>query len=252
MNGYSLTTEACGKEIFIRRHFSDGSAGVCRCLIRRLTPEDYSAALTLHDEVSHGLSREIFAASSPADIARFLSDEACAVGVWREKKLVALRTIKLSDAWTAEALKDYGLAGDCGEKPAVTGFCVVDWEFRGNNVQFLTYYMSEELVSRSHDSLFTTVSPKNIFSLENILKCNFRIIGINKVYGGYLRFILKKDFRPTLAPLWTHGHEQIPIRDKKRQLDALANGYAGYRLVRKPSGFHILYAQVSRVLFLKR
>ena len=35
---------------------------------------------------------------------------------------------------------------------------------------------------------------------------------------------------------------QLPIRDFDRQRKALAAGAVGYKLVRKPSGMHVLYA----------
>lgn len=234
-----------GRDIYIRRHLSNGSVALCRCHISTLGPEDYDAAVRLHDEVAHGLSQEIYCPSSHEELRRYLSDDGLAIGVWNEEKLVSLRTIKMDDDWARYTCETFGVECLPEERPATTGFCVVDREFRGNNVQFLTQYLAEGRVSEEHTSLITTVAPKNIFSLDNVLKCNFRIIGLKKVYGGFLRFVLMKAFRPGLTPLWTHGHLQIPIRDKKRQLDALANGFCGYRLIRKPSGFHILYAKVS-------
>ena len=121
---------------------------------------------------------------------------------------------------------------------------MVDREFRGNNIQFLTQFYAENIVSRSFDSVITTVSPKNIFSLQNVLACGYHIIAIEWIYGGYLRFVLKKEFRP-IDPLWTHGHLRIPIRDIKRQKQALSNGCVGYKIIRGPSGFAILYGRVG-------
>ncbi|MFR5881518.1 MAG: hypothetical protein ACLUEQ_12315 [Cloacibacillus evryensis] len=242
----NLFDESNSRKIFIRRHNTDGAAIIAECELCRLGPEDIEETAALHDEVANGLSRDIFAASPYEEIERFLGSEGLAVGIRHKGKLVTARTVKMGRGWTEEAVKSFEIELDGDEFPAVTGFCVVDWEFRGNNVQYLTQYLVEDIVAREHTSLLTTVSPKNIFSLENILTCNFRIIGIKEVYGGYLRFILKKDFRSSLLPIWTHGHLQIPIRDKAAQMKAIAEGYAGYKLVRKhKSGFHILYARAA-------
>lgn len=244
----NLFKESNSRKIFIRRHSAEGASQIAECELCRLGPEDIEEMAALHNGVAKGLSRDIFAASTYEELERFLSDEGLSIGIRHKGKLVTARTIKMGRAWTDEALEAYEIKLDEDERPAVTGFCVVDWEFRGNNVQYLTQYLVEDIVAETHTSLITTVSPKNIFSLDNILTCNFRIVGIKEVYGGYLRFILKKDFRPSLLPIWTHGHLQIPIRDKSAQMKAIAEGYAGYKLVRKhKSGFHILYAKTAAV-----
>lgn len=238
-----LLKEKDAFKIFIRRHHADGSAKVEACRVYRLGPEDITDAVLLHDEVAKGVSKKIFVASACSEIERFLGEDGLAVGIRSCDKLVALRTLRMDRSWADEALEEYELNLDPDEAPAVTGFCVVDRAFRGNNVQYLTQYLIENAVSERHTSIITTVSPLNIFSLDNILVCNFRIIGIKEVYGGYLRYIMKKDFRSSLAPLWTHGHRQIGIRDIKAQLRALEEGFVGYKLVRKHTeGFHILYA----------
>ncbi len=242
----NLFRESNSRKIFIRKHNANGAAQLAACELCRLGPGDVAETAALHNEVANGLSRDIFAASPYEEIERFLGGEGLAVGIRYEGRLVTARTIKMADGWVREAADSFGMTLEDDELPAVTGFCVVDWEFRGNNVQYLTQYIVEDVVAETHTSLITTVSPKNIFSLNNILTCNFRIIGIKEVYGGYLRFILKKDFRPSLLPIWTHGHLQIPIRDKAAQMKAIAEGYAGYKLVRKhKSGFHILYARTA-------
>ena len=232
--------------IFIRRHYADGSAKLEKCTVYRLGPEETDDAAALHDEVAKGVSRKIFAASAYSEIERFLGEDGLAVGIRSCDKLVALRTLRMERRWADEALEEYELNLDPDEAPAVTGFCVVDRAFRGNNVQYLTQYLIENAVSERHTSIITTVSPLNIFSLDNILVCNFRIIGIKEVYGGYLRYIMKKDFRSSLAPVRTHGHRQIGIRDTDAQIRAIEEGYVGYKLVRKHTeGFHILYARTG-------
>lgn len=242
----NLFKENNSLRIFIRRHRADGAAQIEECELCRLGPGDIEDTATLHNEVANGLSHEIFVPSPYEEIKRFLGGEGLAVGIRSGGKLVAARTVKMSRAWANEASEEYEMDFGADEFPAVTGFCVVDWAYRGNNVQYLTQYLVEDIVSSGHTSLVTTVSPKNIFSLNNILVCNFRIIGLKEIYGGYLRYILKKDFRPSLLPIWTHGHRQINIRDKAAQIEAIAEGYAGYKLVRKhTSGFHILYAKVA-------
>ena len=231
-------------QLFVQRHMPDGRALTVPCTIEVLSKKDEKISIELHNEVAHGLSRDIFAASTEEELHRFLTEEGIAVGARYGDRLICLRTLKISPDWVRESLSDYNLAPERYENSAVTGFCVVDREFRGNNIQFLTQFYAENIVSKRYDSVVTTVSPKNIFSLQNVLACGYYIIAIEWTYGGFLRFVLKKEFYPKDA-LWTHGHLRIPIRDLRKHKEALANGNVGYKLVRGPSGFAILYGRVG-------
>lgn len=231
-------------QLFVQRHMPDGRSLTVPCTIEVLSEKDEKFSIELHNEVALGLSRDIFAASTEEELRRFLTKDGIAVGARYDGRLVCLRTLKISPDWVRESLADYSLSPERYEHSAVTGFCVVDREFRGNNIQFLTQFYAENIVSRRFDSVVTTVSPKNIFSLQNVLACGYYIIAIEWTYGGYLRFVLKKEFHPK-DPLWTHGHLRIPIRDIKRQKEALSNGSVGYKIVRGPSGFAILYGRIG-------
>ena len=227
--------------VFVRRHKPDGSMKVVPCVMSLLSPDDAEEAVRLHDEVAHGLSMDIFVPSPPDEIKRYLGPEGLAVGIKHDGRLICLRTAITGSEWARYTAEGMGLPAEEAEGAACTGFCVVHKEFRGNNVQFLSQYYAENIIAASCEKILTTVSPYNIFSLQNVLNCNYRIVALNEIYGGHLRYVLKKEFRPEF-PLWTHWHMQIPIRDFERQRRALAAGAVGYKLVRKPSGMHVLYA----------
>ena len=227
--------------VFVRRHKPNGSMMLVPCVMSQLTMEDVDEAIRLHDEVAHGLSKEIFIPSPEDEIRRFLGDEGLSVGVKYDGKLICLRTAVVGQEWSREMAVDMGLPAEEGDNAACTGFCVVDKAFRGNNVQFLTQYYAENLIAMHHDKILTTVSPHNIFSSQNVLNCNYRIITIKEIYNGHIRYVLEKELRPEF-PLWTHWHLQISIHDFYRQRKAIAAGAVGYKLVRKPSGMHVLYA----------
>ena len=87
-------------------------------------------------------------------------------------------------------------------------------------------------------------SQTNAYNFYNVML--FLAVGIKELCGGYLRFIMKKDFRPSLAPIRTHGDRQIGIRDTDAQPRAIKEGFVGYKLVRKHTeGFHILYVKAG-------
>ncbi len=222
----------------------DGRSLTVPVTIEVLSEKDEKISIELHNEVALGLSRDLFAASTEEELKRFLTEEGLSVGARYEGRLICLRTLKTSEKWVGESLSDYNMPRKRYGNSAITGFCVVDKEFRGNNIQFLTQFYAENIISKKFGSVITTVSPKNIFSLQNVLACGYCIIAIEWTYGGFLRFVLKKEFYPK-DPLWTHGHLRIPIRDIKKQKEALSKGNAGYKIVRCPSGFAILYGRVG-------
>jgi len=229
--------------IFVRRHSFNGAFITVPCVVGTLNERDYGDALKLHDDTAHGLSGDIFVSSTGDEIRRFLGDEGLSVGVRYKERLICLRTVKTGPEWVKNSLAELGLAQSIKGRAAITGFCVVAKEFRGNNIQFLSQYYAENILSRDFDSIATTVSPKNIFSLQNVLACGYCIIGIKSIYNGYLRYVLRKDFCPDYS-VQTHGHMLIPIRKIPEQKCAIEAGYVGYAVIRRSGGFHLLYGKL--------
>ncbi len=240
-----MTCSICDMKMFVRRNIHGGRSIMAPCTIGVLSPADGDAAVKLHNAAAHGLSRDIFAPSTEEEVLRFLGKEGLAVGVRFEDRLVCLRTLKTGAKWVEDTLSEFGLGPDTAARTAITGFCVVDKEFRGNNIQFLSQYYAENIIAQTFDSIVTTVSPKNIFSLQNVLACGFYIVNIKRVYGELLRYVLKKDFYPK-HPVWTHGHLRIPIRKIEEQQQAIAAGNVGYKIIRRLGGFCILYGYLGQ------
>ena len=230
--------------LYLRRHLIAGRYQVARCEIGIMTPDDYDEAVKLHRRVAKGLSYEIYVPTGNTDVMRLLDGEGISVGVWFEGRLICMRGVVTGDEWMDEVLTDMGFGTDPEHKSAYTDHCIVDKEFRGNNIQFLTHYVIENNITDRFETFYTTVSPKNIFSMQNIFGCNFVVVGIKEMYGGYLRYILRKNLLRCL-PIWTHGHRVIPIIDTKRQIEAITEGCVGYKMIRRTGRFSILYALES-------
>jgi hypothetical protein len=205
---------------------------------------DYDEANRLHKKISMGLGPEIFIPSSPEEIGMLLGDKGVSVGVWHEDRLISMRSVQTDGDWVNDSLVKMGLPPDPGMNTAVTDHCVVDKEYRGNNIQFLSSYEIESIVAERFSVIATTVAPMNIFSFKNILLCNFHIVGLDLQYGGYLRYTMLKRFRDKES-IWTNAHLAIPIRDVKKQQRALREGMVGYKLKRMPTGFTVFYAPMS-------
>ncbi|MDR0765196.1 MAG: hypothetical protein LBE65_06385 [Synergistaceae bacterium] len=233
-----------GSPLFMYRHLIGGRFLISPCRLDVMTPGDMDEALKLHDRVTHGLSPEIFVPTGPDDLERLVGGEGISVGVWSGGKLICMRAVMTDARWVNETLEKMGVpAGEAG-RAVYTDHCIVDKEFRGNNVQFLTHYAIEHRVGGRCGAFFTTVSPKNAFSLSNVLGCGFAVIGMKELYGGYMRYIMRKQL-DRVMPIWTHGHLVIPVSDVKRQKEAIAEGMAGYKMIRKNRGHMMLYAPMA-------
>ena len=229
------------KILYLSRHLIAGRSQVVQCEIGVMTPDDYDEAVKLHGRVAQGMSRELFVPTSEEDIMRLLDRDGISLGVWFEDRLICMRAIVTNGEWMDEILTDMGLVTDPERKSVYTEHCIVDKDFRGNNTQFLTHYAIENIITDRYETFYTTVSPQNSFSLQNVLGCNFVVVGIRKMYGGYQRYILRKVLSRGM-PIWTHGHLIIPVHEAEHQAAAIADGYVGYKLIRKSRRFSVLYA----------
>jgi hypothetical protein len=209
-----------------------------------MSPGDIDEVLKLHDRVTRGLSPEIYVPTSPADLERLVGSDGVSVGVWSKEKLICMRAVMTDSLWVNETLEKMGLPADETGRSVYTDHCIVDKEFRGNNVQFLTHYAVEHHIGDRCGTFFTTVSPKNTFSLANILGCGFVVIGLKELYGGYMRYIMRKKLDRCM-PIWTHGHLVIPVSDINKQKEAIADGMVGYKMIRKTGGHSMLYAPMA-------
>jgi len=226
--------------IYLHRHLPGGKSQIVPCTMGFLSPSDAERSIELQRRIAKGLSGDIYLPSEDEDVIRYTKGDGITAGVWFEDSLICARTVKTDRDWVNSALAAIEEPPDPTGKTAVTGYTIVDKEFRGNNVQFLSYFLSENLLARDFDTIVTTVSPRNIFSLLNIMHCGFYITGLRDLYGSYLRYILRKNLREA-APIWTNWHHAMPIRDVKGQQRALAEGNVGYKVINKLRGFFVLY-----------
>ena len=229
--------------IFLQRHSHRGKTQIVPCTVSILKPEHTEQSVALHDRVAQGLSGDIFIRSDINEIRRCISDDGFTLGVWHEDKLVCARTVKTDAQWVNEALEAIGEPSDPTHATAVTDYMVVDREFRGNSIQFLTFFLSETLISINKDRIVSTVAPKNIFSLQNIMRCGFYTIGLKQLYGGFWRYVTEKKLRGSL-PIWTNWHHTVSIRNTDEQRRLIAEGNVGYKLVKRIGGFAMLYAPI--------
>ena len=209
------------------------------CVLRRLSMADNDVALALDRAVGAGARPEIFVAGADGDFLRILDGGGAALGVLEGRKIVCMRTVLFHPPVDGPLPE-----GVPPERAAFIDYCVVHQDYRGNNLQFLTYYHLENFLWEEFDHLYTTVSPRNIFSLRNVMDCGFYAFQMKELYGGYMRYVLRKDLkhRPSIR---MKRPASAPIRDYFAQQRLMDAGKVGYRLARHASGMWMLFGNIS-------
>ncbi|MEA4881624.1 MAG: hypothetical protein VB045_09160 [Synergistaceae bacterium] len=211
------------------------------CTMRLLTRGDIPEALRFHRRITEEIGDEGFFAEANT-IEESIDGEGAVAGVFAEGRLIALRAVSYVDEYVDDALVDLEL--DESEKGhlAVMDFCITDSAFRGNNIQFFTYLFMETILYPHRYHLYTTVSPKNIFSLTNVLKSGFLAVRFKFKYGGHPRFVLYKNLRKPSA-VQTRGHREILLRNYDYHPKVIASGFVGYKVKHKSTGMAMLYGR---------
>lgn len=212
------------------------------CVLKRLTMDDYGKVDALNRKITKSTSHELFIPTTEEDLTAILSGDGVGLGIEHDGKLVCIRLLMfeshLSLSNDTQCFENLGSENSCFMET-----CIVDKDFRGNNLQFLTYYHMESMLWGHFDSIWTTVSPYNIFSFRNILHCGFFAYELKECYGGYMRFLLRKGLknRPTID---AHKYARARVTDYPRQQELLAQHKVGYRMNRNSAGSWMLYAPI--------
>ncbi len=230
------------QHLYLRKHIGALEYGNVPCLLKRLTMEDYEKVNALHEEIAENTSRELFIPTTVEDLTAILTGDGIALGIEHNSKLICLRLL-MFESHVSLSKETLSFADWSSENSCFMETCIVDKDFRGNNLQFLTYYHMENLLWGHFDSIWSTVSPHNIFSFRNILHCGFYAFELKECYGGYMRFLLRKGLTNRIM-IDTHKYNRAKVTDYEKQQALLAQHNVGYRMNRNSAGSWMLYAPI--------
>ncbi|MDD1741800.1 MAG: hypothetical protein LUQ47_00555 [Methanotrichaceae archaeon] len=148
--------------------------------------------------------------------------------------------------------RDIGLCDIELEKVAHLQAIVVHPAYRGNSLQKrMTYHHLKIIWERGYKHVCCTVSPNNPISLKNIMSCGFMIRGLKHKFGGYMRYIMYKNFDH-----FFRGKPEKKIdlmgNDIIGQINLLNLGYQGFEMELTPNGYKVLYERVSSEINLSK
>lgn len=228
-----------------------------------IEPKDYymtfidhnhmDAILELQDAVVKDLiSHDIFEPDSFQFIQEELIKKAFIIGVFSEEKLIAYRFITFPEGDAMNLGEDLNLPKEELRKVAHLETTIVHPEYRGNGLQRKTLeHGIEEIRRKGYRHLCTTISPKNYFSINNIMSASLVIKELKYKYGSKpdgsdakLRYILHRD----LSEKVRQEYDKIIVFDNhsiEEQMNALKAGFVGFKVFpmeeKVAFGFHVKY-----------
>ena len=228
----------------LKKHEKAGFFTKTKCVLRRLSMDDKDEALALHRTMAGGANHEIFVPGTDDNFLRIL-EEGVVLGIHDGKRVICMRTVIFEADDEGFLDEDMGLSPGQMGRVAFSDYCIVHGGYRGNNLQFLTYYHMEAFLWDDFDYLCTTVSPRNIVSLRNVLLCGFYAFQLKERYGGHMRYLLRKNMKDG-GVIRTKRHESALVRDYRAQQEIMNRGKVGYRLMRSTSGIWMAFGSLVK------
>jgi ribosomal protein S18 acetylase RimI-like enzyme len=195
----------------------------------RLTHDDLESVWMLHNRVHESLpSPDLFARETPAFFADMLADGGEIYGIKRHGVLLAYGVLGLPQPENAYNFGAWaGLAAlHLGEVAHVDG-AGVDPAHRGRGFQrLLIAHRLNAAAAAGRRFVYSTASPRNTVSLNNLLDSGFVIVSLRQLFGGQDRYILLH--APYAAPV-SHLVHLVEATDLDAQRNLLADGLVGIK-----------------------
>lgn len=159
-------------------------------------PEDIDAVMKLQQEIMDALpDKDLYAAYTREETLTQLEEDVCFIAEC-DGELAGYSVLIPNDA---DNPRNYGkLFNYDREKLAGTAsfdLTMVAPKFRGLGIQRdFNKLRTGVAVSMGAREGLTTISPDNPYSYRNFLVLNFEIVDKRELYGGKMRYILRKEF----------------------------------------------------------
>lgn len=197
--------------------------------------------------------KELFATDTKADYMKNLAQGGFVLGVYVREELISYRYVSFPGLNDHNLGLDLGMDAEALLHSANLETTVVHPDYRGNRLQKITMDHAIEMVKeKGYYHLFSTVSPKNIFSLANVMSADLKVKALKKKYGqradnsdGKWRFILHRDLTQDVCA--EYGKiVSLSLNDLKSQVTILNGGYVGHTVSRNDQ--RIVYGEDSSCL----
>lgn len=177
-------------EIFL--HKVNGCPAEMKVEICRCGPEQAEDFYALQNEVRAAMPcPEQFVPDELEQIRSYLSRD-LGLGVWQGERLGAYFILRYCGMEPDNYARFMGLPPDQWPQWANADSAVVHPDWRGNGLQRILLHTALEHLRPGIRGIGATVSPENLYSLNNALAEGFEVVCRRPMYGGFDRFLLRK------------------------------------------------------------
>ena len=164
------------------------------CELREIFIEEINSLLELQSTIlGTKIELEIFSPETRDSILKIFQEGGGGYGFYYNEKVVAYALFRIPGTSPDNLGKDIGLPNTELLNVVHIETIVVHPDFRGNSMQLeLIKQLEQKSMDHKKSHILCTVSPDNIYSLNNFLKSGFTIITNLPKYGGFNRHILYK------------------------------------------------------------
>lgn len=181
--------------------------------------------------------KDIFATDTKEDYLKDMKQGGFVLGVYVDNELISYRYVSFPGLTEKNLGLDLGMPPEVLLHSANLETTVVHPDFRGNKLQKMTLDFAVELIKeKGYYHVFSTVSPKNVFSLANVMSAELKVKGLKKKYGqmpdnsdGKWRFILHRDLQEEVCAEYSKLIT-LSLTDFHSQVKALNGGYIGHEV----------------------
>ncbi|MGN0707169.1 MAG: GNAT family N-acetyltransferase [Faecalibacterium sp.] len=170
-----------------------GSPAEQPVILRRCRPQEAQAVFRLQNEVHAGMPHpEQFVPDTLDNLSRYLRQDLC-VGAWQGERLGAYLILRLCGGSPENYAAFLGVPKEEWPQWANADSAVVHPDWRGNGLQRVLLQAALPMLPPGIKALGATISPENRYSLNNALAMGFRVECRREMYGGFDRYLLRKD-----------------------------------------------------------
>lgn len=211
-----------------------------RCEMRFLDESALQDILNLQEQIAGGLpSPEIFRLHDADYFRSLFKSERYVIGVIVDGSLIAYSLIYIPGKKGENLGRDVGLPEDELGRVAHLQAAVVHPAYRGNGLQKRMGTAHLRVIEEmGFEHVLCTVSPKNPFSLRNVLSNGFVIRGLKPKFEGAWRYIMYKNLLHSISSCET---VRIKGSDIESQVDLLGRGYLGFNIKLLSEDFEVCY-----------
>ena len=174
-------------------HQVRGRAAPLSVTLRQCTREEAETVYRLQNEVRAMMPNpELFMPDTLENIQSYLEHDLC-LGAWDGERLGAYFILRYCGQNEHNYAAFLGIPQAEWDHWANADSAIVHADFRGNGLQRLMLEAALPLFPEKITHIGATVSPENQYSLNNALASGFAIVSRREMYGGYDRYLLKKD-----------------------------------------------------------